>query len=83
MPCAKDRDCPKGECCSDWGFCGPGEHYCGPPYVEGSGFEYTAHHGEDSRLIAYVGNWQKVSRDAFFSSLFTSARYNSLIAKQK
>ena len=29
--------------------------------MPGSGFNYDADHGEDSRLIAYVGNWQRVS----------------------
>ena len=29
-----------------------------PPTPPTSGFNYDANHGEDSRLIAYVGNWQ-------------------------
>ena len=29
-----------------------------PPPTPPSGFNYNVNHGEDSRLIAYVGNWQ-------------------------
>ncbi|KAL3779785.1 hypothetical protein ACHAW5_005612 [Stephanodiscus triporus] len=29
-----------------------------PPPSPPSGFNYNANHGEDSRLVAYVGNWQ-------------------------
>ncbi|KAL9183789.1 hypothetical protein ACHAXT_004645 [Thalassiosira profunda] len=71
MSCSSDQDCdgdccsdggPKpceeGLCCSEWGWC----NQC-PPEVPGSGFNYDADHGEDSRLIAYVGNWQRCPTD--------------------
>ncbi len=76
-------------CCSQWGYCGTTEAYCGeccqsncsgqppsPPSPSppspgpptnnpppSSGFNYDADHGEDSRLIAYVGNWQACPTD--------------------
>ena len=76
-------------CCSQWGYCGTSEAYCGeccqnncdgqppsppspspptpsPPTSNpppSPGFNYDADHGEDSRLIAYVGNWQACPTD--------------------
>ena len=77
-------------CCSQWGYCGTSQDYCGtccqsncgpqsppsppspsPPNPNpptntpppSSGFNYNADHGEDSRLIAYVGNWQACPTD--------------------
>ncbi|KAL3799917.1 hypothetical protein ACHAW5_006648 [Stephanodiscus triporus] len=63
-----------GYCCSQWGWCGTTSDYCGaccqngpctnpppsppPPPTPPTGFDYNVNHGEDSRLIAYVGNWQ-------------------------
>lgn len=29
--CDVSRPCPRGLCCSAWGWCGTGELYCGPP----------------------------------------------------
>ena len=34
-----------------------------PPTPPAPGFNYSADHGEDSRLIAYVGNWQTCPTD--------------------
>eukprot|EP00574_Skeletonema_japonicum_P013050 CAMPEP_0201715482 /NCGR_PEP_ID=MMETSP0593-20130828/1662_1 /ASSEMBLY_ACC=CAM_ASM_000672 /TAXON_ID=267983 /ORGANISM="Skeletonema japonicum, Strain CCMP2506" /LENGTH=407 /DNA_ID=CAMNT_0048204997 /DNA_START=66 /DNA_END=1286 /DNA_ORIENTATION=- len=84
--CGPNNPCSNGMCCSQWGYCGTSEGYCGeccqsncsgqppspsppspsppppsPPTTNpppSSGFNYNADHGEDSRLIAYVGNWQ-------------------------
>jgi hypothetical protein len=75
-------------CCSQWGYCGTSEAYCGnccqsncnaqppspsppspsPPTPTNNpppspGFNYDADHGEDSRLIAYIGNWQACPTD--------------------
>jgi hypothetical protein len=72
-----------GMCCSQWGYCGTAEAYCGACCQNGGCWNnpnptsttstttsgstlppYTADHGEDSRLIAYVGNWQSCPTDA-------------------
>jgi len=29
--CTTAKDCPKGACCSHWGFCGYGSPWCDPP----------------------------------------------------
>ena len=81
-------------CCSQWGYCGTTDNYCGeccqsncggqspsppsptppsPPPPSPTpptnnpppspGFNYSADHGEDSRLIAYIGNWQACPTD--------------------
>ena len=58
----------------DWQWCGTDANYCGsgcqngpctsgpsPPSTSPpppTGFNYNVNHGEDSRLIGYVGNWQ-------------------------
>ncbi|KAL7486922.1 hypothetical protein ACHAW6_012519 [Cyclotella cf. meneghiniana] len=85
--CGLNNPCGGGMCCSQWGYCGLTDAYCGaccqtgcwnnpnppsptppspttgkptnPPLAS-----YTANHGEDSRLIAYVGNWQTCPTDA-------------------
>jgi len=87
--CGPDTPCSNGMCCSQWGYCGTSEAYCGeccqnncdgqppsppspspptpsPPTSNpppSPGFNYDADHGEDSRLIAYVGNWQACPTD--------------------
>ncbi|KAK1734442.1 lytic polysaccharide monooxygenase [Skeletonema marinoi] len=87
--CGPNNPCSNGMCCSQWGYCGNSEGYCGeccqsncdgqppsppspspptpsPPTSNpppSPGFNYDADHGEDSRLIAYVGNWQACPTD--------------------
>lgn len=72
-------------CCSQWGYCGTTDAYCGACCQNGGCWNgptlptsttsstsntsgsslppYTADHGEDSRLIAYLGNWQSCPTD--------------------
>lgn len=51
-------------CCSQWGWCGCGSAFCGntaPPSVPATSPPISgevAVAGPDSRLIAYMGNWQ-------------------------
>lgn len=76
-----------GLCCSQWGYCGTTDAYCGACCQNGACWDnpnppsptpptpttsqptnealppYDAEHGEDSRLIAYVGNWQTCPTD--------------------
>mmetsp|Transcript_20842 Transcript_20842/g.41449 ORF Transcript_20842/g.41449 Transcript_20842/m.41449 type:complete len:1000 (+) Transcript_20842:122-3121(+) len=87
--CGPNNPCSNGMCCSQWGYCGTSEAYCGeccqnncdgqppsppspspptpsPPTSNpppSPGFNYDADHGGDSRLIAYVGNWQACPTD--------------------
>mmetsp|Transcript_15209 Transcript_15209/g.24989 ORF Transcript_15209/g.24989 Transcript_15209/m.24989 type:complete len:485 (+) Transcript_15209:114-1568(+) len=88
--CGPNNPCSNGMCCSQWGYCGTTEGYCGEccqsncdgqppsppspspptpspptsnPPPSPPGFNYNAEHGEDSRLIAYVGNWQACPTD--------------------
>jgi chitinase len=83
--CGPNTHCSNG-CCSQYGYCGTTEAYCGACCQNGScwndpsppsppppsptpptnnppsGVSYAAEH-EDSRLIAYVGNWQTCPTD--------------------
>jgi chitinase len=81
--CGPGKPCSDGKCCSQWGYCGTTDAYCGAccqsncwkdpnptsttsTTSTNSGSTsppYTAEHGEDSRLIAYVGNWQSCPSD--------------------
>ena len=54
-------------CCSQWGYCGTGPSYCTTPApisqpmsvpIAPSPPTSSAVAGDDSRLVAYLGNWQ-------------------------
>mmetsp|Transcript_29584 Transcript_29584/g.62319 ORF Transcript_29584/g.62319 Transcript_29584/m.62319 type:complete len:522 (+) Transcript_29584:1631-3196(+) len=60
-----DGICADGLCCSEWGWCGSSSNHCSsgptpsaptPPPTPPTGGPTVA--GDDSRLIAYAGNWQ-------------------------
>jgi chitinase len=61
--------CPESMCCSQWGYCGNGVDYCNgvespvqaPIVVNPS--PTTQNQNGESRLIAYVGNWQACPTD--------------------
>eukprot|EP00804_Cyclotella_cryptica_P013618 CCRYP_012959-RA/>CCRYP_012959-RA protein AED:0.23 eAED:0.23 QI:79/1/1/1/1/1/5/123/765 len=85
--CGPGNPCAGGLCCSQWGYCGTDVAYCGeccqsncwasPPSIPtttpppttptanppANNPPSTADH-EDSRLIAYLGNWQDCPTDA-------------------
>jgi len=76
--CGPGNPCAEGLCCSQWGYCGTDSAYCGsccqsgpcwgspPPPTTPTPPTPTppSTAGEDSRLIAYVGNWQSCPTDA-------------------
>jgi hypothetical protein len=85
-------------CCSQWGYCGTAEAYCGACCQNGGCWNnpnptsttstttsgstlppYTADHGEDSRLIAYVGNWQACPTDAQVAAYSHIGEFNESI----
>jgi hypothetical protein len=89
-------------CCSQWGYCGATEAYCGACCQNGNCWNnpsptppsptpptptpptptlpsYTADHGEDSRLIAYVGNWQSCPTDAQVAAYSHIGEFNESI----
>lgn len=66
--CGPDFPCPEGTCCSEEGYCGVAETHCGECCQQGSCWDaslssnssVTYYNAEnDSRLMAFVGNWEK------------------------
>jgi len=68
MNCGEEIACPTGKCCSQFGYCGITEDFCGECCQNGDCWDaltfptlrnstYTAE--GDSRLMAYLGNWDE------------------------